>query len=100
MVAGFIALLKVAVTTAGLGQTRVEASGGVTEVTVGGVNGSSGFPALVPQHPVRTTTSVNAKNAEIRAETDFNKAIADLQRATSTTFQMNNIQIESPVDDQ
>jgi hypothetical protein len=44
MVAGFIALLKVAVTTAVLGQTRVEASGGVTKVTLGGVRGSPGFP--------------------------------------------------------
>ena len=39
----------------------------------------------------------NARNSEIRAETDYNKAISDLQRATSTTFQMNNIQIDSPV---
>jgi HAE1 family hydrophobic/amphiphilic exporter-1 len=48
----------------------------------------------------RENALANAKNAEIRAETDFNKAIADLQRATSTTFQMNNIEIESPLDDQ
>lgn len=47
----------------------------------------------------RENALANAKNAEIRAETDFNKAIADLQRATSTTFQMNNIEVISPIDD-
>ena len=76
MVVGFIALLKVAVITAGLGQTRVEASGGVTEVTVGGVNGSPGFPAaLVPQHPARTTANRNAENAEIQVLLTFNLRI-------------------------
>jgi outer membrane protein TolC len=47
----------------------------------------------------RENALTNARNAEIRAETDYNKAIADLQRATSTTFQMNNIQVDSPTDD-
>jgi HAE1 family hydrophobic/amphiphilic exporter-1 len=42
----------------------------------------------------------NARNAEIRAETDYNKALSDLQRATSTTFRVNNIDVVSPVDDQ
>lgn len=37
-----------------------------------------------------------ARNAEIRAETDYNKALADLQRATSTTLRVNNVTIESP----
>ncbi len=46
----------------------------------------------------RENALANARNAEIRAETDYNKAISDLQRATSTTFLMNNIQIDSPVD--
>lgn len=40
-----------------------------------------------------------ARNAEIRAETDYNKALSDLQRATSTTFRINNIEVDSPVDD-
>lgn len=40
-----------------------------------------------------------ARNSEIRAETDYNKAIADLQRATSTTFELNNIVIETPNND-
>ncbi len=40
-----------------------------------------------------------ARNSEIRAETDYNKALSDLQRVTSTTFRVNNITIDSPVDD-
>ncbi|HYP51808.1 MAG TPA: TolC family protein [Pyrinomonadaceae bacterium] len=47
----------------------------------------------------RENTLANARNAEIRAETDFNKALADLQRATSTTFRANNIEVSSPVDE-
>lgn len=46
----------------------------------------------------RENTLVNARNAEIRAETDYNKSLSDLQRATSTTFRVNNIEIDSPVD--
>jgi HAE1 family hydrophobic/amphiphilic exporter-1 len=45
----------------------------------------------------RENALTNARNAEIRAETDHNKAIADLQRATSTSFRANNIQVDSPV---
>jgi hypothetical protein len=40
IVAGFIVWLNVAVITAVLGQTRVEPSGGVTKVTVGGGHGA------------------------------------------------------------
>lgn len=40
-----------------------------------------------------------ARNAEIRAETDYNKALADLQKATSTTFESNNITVDSPTND-
>jgi outer membrane protein TolC len=47
----------------------------------------------------RENSLANARNAEIRAETDFNKSLADLQRATSTTFRANNIEVTSPVDD-
>lgn len=47
----------------------------------------------------RENALTNARNLEIRAETDYNKAIADLQRATSTTFQMNNIDVVSPTGD-
>lgn len=45
----------------------------------------------------RENTLTNARNSEIRAETDYNKSLADLQRVTSTTFRVNNIQIDSPV---
>jgi outer membrane protein TolC len=47
----------------------------------------------------RENTLTNARNAEIRAETDYNKALADLQRATSTTFSANNIEVISPGED-
>jgi len=47
----------------------------------------------------RENSLANARNLEIRAETDYNKAIADLQRATSTTFQMNNIDVVTPTSD-
>ena len=46
----------------------------------------------------RENTLTNARNSEIRAETDYNKALADLQRATSTTFRVNNIDVGSPTD--
>jgi outer membrane protein len=45
----------------------------------------------------RENTLTNARNSEIRAETDYNKALANLQRATSTTFQLNNITVTSPI---
>ena len=44
----------------------------------------------------RENALTNARNAEIRSETDYNKSLSDLQRSTSTTFRMNNIEIESP----
>lgn len=45
----------------------------------------------------RENALANARNTEIRAETDYNKALADLQRATSTTFRINNIDVQSPM---
>lgn len=48
----------------------------------------------------RENALTNARNSEIRAETDYNKALADLQQATSTTFSANNIEVDSPMDDQ
>ncbi|MEQ1765072.1 MAG: TolC family protein [Pyrinomonadaceae bacterium] len=45
----------------------------------------------------RENALTNARNSEIRAETDYNKAIADLQKATSTTFELNNITVTSPI---
>ena len=44
----------------------------------------------------RENALVNARNAELRAETDYNKALADLQRATSTTLRANNVIVETP----
>jgi len=44
----------------------------------------------------RENTLTNARNAEVRAETDYNKALADLQRATSTTLGVNNITVVKP----
>lgn len=46
----------------------------------------------------RENALTNARNTEIRAETDYNKALSDLQKATSTTFRINNIEVDSPVD--
>jgi HAE1 family hydrophobic/amphiphilic exporter-1 len=47
----------------------------------------------------RENALANAKNAEIRAETDYSKALADLHRATSTTFRVNNIDVVTPTND-
>lgn len=48
----------------------------------------------------RENALTNARNAEIRSETDYNKAVSDLQRATSTTFLMNNIEYVSPMNEE
>jgi HAE1 family hydrophobic/amphiphilic exporter-1 len=47
----------------------------------------------------RENALTNARNAEIRSETDYNKSLSDLQRSTSTTFRLNNIKIETPMND-
>ncbi len=47
----------------------------------------------------RENTLNNTRNSEIRAETDYNKSLSDLQRASSTTFRINNIQVDSPMPD-
>ncbi len=47
----------------------------------------------------RENALTNARNAEIRAETDYNKALASLQRATSTTFLANGVEVNSPMQD-
>jgi outer membrane protein TolC len=44
----------------------------------------------------RENQLANARNLELRAETDYNKALADLQRATSTTLRTFNIVVETP----
>lgn len=45
----------------------------------------------------RENALVNARNQELRAETDYNKALAELQRVTSTTLRANNVIVETPV---
>jgi HAE1 family hydrophobic/amphiphilic exporter-1 len=45
----------------------------------------------------RENALVNAQNQELQAETDYNKALADLQRATSSTLRSNNVFVDSPV---
>lgn len=44
----------------------------------------------------RQNALTNARNAELRAETDYNKALAGLQRATSTTLRANNVLVVVP----
>lgn len=44
----------------------------------------------------RENALANARASELRAETDYNKALADLQRATSTTLRVNNIVVDTP----
>ena len=45
----------------------------------------------------RENALANARASELRAETDYNKALADLQRATSTTLRVNNVIVETLV---
>lgn len=47
----------------------------------------------------RENALTNARNSEIRAETDYNKALAELQRVTATTFDANRIDVVSPIQD-
>jgi HAE1 family hydrophobic/amphiphilic exporter-1 len=44
----------------------------------------------------RENALANARASELRAETDYNKALADLQRATSTTLRVNNVVVDTP----
>src|SRR5215204_1589083 len=45
----------------------------------------------------RENALANARASELRAETDYNKALADLQRATSTTLRANNVVVDNPL---
>lgn len=45
----------------------------------------------------RENALANSRNAEIRAETDFNKAVAELQRVTATTLEKNNVALGDPL---
>jgi HAE1 family hydrophobic/amphiphilic exporter-1 len=44
----------------------------------------------------RENALANARDAELRAETDYNKALAALQHATSSTLRANNITVDTP----
>ena len=44
----------------------------------------------------RQNALTNARASELRAQTDYNKALADLQRATATTLRANNIVVQTP----
>jgi HAE1 family hydrophobic/amphiphilic exporter-1 len=37
-----------------------------------------------------------ARTAELQAQTDYNKALADLQRATAATLRVNNVVVSDP----
>ena len=39
---------------------------------------------------------VNARTVELRAEANYNQAVANLQRATSTTLRVNNVTVATP----
>jgi len=45
----------------------------------------------------RQTDLTSARTNEIQAETDYSKALADLQRATASTLRVNNVTVTSPV---
>lgn len=44
----------------------------------------------------RENQLANARNLELRAQTDYNIALAELQRSTSTTMRANNVVVETP----
>ena len=44
----------------------------------------------------RENTLANARDQELRAETDYSKARSSLQRATSTTLRANNVIVDTP----
>jgi hypothetical protein len=69
MVAGFIGLLKVALTTAVFGQTPTLPFGGVTTVTVGGLVGEEGVmtaPLSGSLHPASEPSSRSARKQIVR----------------------------------
>ena len=45
----------------------------------------------------RQNALANARDSELRAETDYNKAVSNLQHATSTTLHANNVVVENPL---
>ena len=55
------------------------------------VGRSTTFLLLSRQNDLTT-----ARTNELQAQTDYNKALADLQRATSATLRINNVVVENP----
>lgn len=55
------------------------------------VGRSTTFLLLQRQNELTT-----ARTNELQAQTDYNKALADLQRATSSTLRVNNVVVENP----
>ena len=45
----------------------------------------------------RQNELTSARTNELQAQTDYNKALADLQRATAATLRINNVVVENPV---
>lgn len=45
----------------------------------------------------RQTELTTARTNELQAETDYSKALADLQRATASTLRVNNVVVQNPV---
>jgi outer membrane protein len=45
----------------------------------------------------RQNALANARDAEVRAETSYSKAVSNLQRATSTTLNANNVTVDNPL---
>ena len=56
------------------------------------VGRSTTFLLLQRQNELTT-----ARTNELQAQTDYNKALADLQRATAATLRINNVVVENPV---
>jgi outer membrane protein len=44
----------------------------------------------------RQNELTNARTSELAAQTDYNKALADLQRATASTLRVNNVVVQDP----
>jgi outer membrane protein TolC len=44
----------------------------------------------------RQNELTNARTSELQAQTDYNKALADLQRATASTLRINNVVVTDP----
>ena len=75
IVAGFMALVKVALMTRGLPQVKVEPLRGFTEVTAGGVRGLPGFPTFGSESPQPASRPAN-RNAGIQTLVNLNLRIS------------------------